>query len=357
MSIYVTKSRLAPLDEYIEELVHIWHSHLLTNEASYVQRLEGDLLSFLNVNNLQLVGNGTLALQLALQALDITEGEVITTPFSYVATSNSIVWQHCSPVFVDIDPTTLTIDCDLLESFITPQTRAILPVHVFGMPCNVDSIEKKAKKHSLKVIYDAAHAFGCEYKGRSLLSYGDISTVSFHATKVFNTAEGGAVICSDQELNHKLNLLKRFGHYIDDYQFVGINAKMSELHAALGVVNLRHFHEEVEGRKLICRLYDKGLSTNVRRLKYPDDYKGNYGYYPVIFSDERQVLEVLNRLAEKDIYPRRYFYPSLNTLKFYRYQPCPVSESISKRILCLPLYGEQETKTVEQICSVVNAVV
>ncbi len=356
MTTYVTRSRLPPLEEYVDELKHIWQSHFLTNEALYVRKLEEELLSLLKVGYLQLVSNGTVALQLALEALDIS-GEVITTPFSYVATSNSIVWQHCEPVFADIEPVTLTLDVSLLERCITPRTRAILPVHVFGMPCNVEVIDKIAKEHGLKVIYDAAHAFGCEYKGRSLLDYGDISTVSFHATKVFNTAEGGAVICKDAGLNHKLNLLKRFGHYIDDYRCVGINAKMSELHAALGMVNLRYFYEEVEERKLICSLYDGALSTHVRRLKYPEHYKGNYGYYPVILNDEHQLTEVLNRLAEKDIYPRRYFYPSLNTLRFYRYQPCPVSESVSKRILCLPLYGGLEPRTVDQICDIINTVV
>jgi len=348
--INVTKSFMPPFEEYEKYLKKIWESGYLTNQGPCVQELEAKLKKFLGVEYFHYVNNGTIALQLALHALDILDGEVITTPFSFAATTTSILWEHCTPVFVDIDENTLEIDPNKIEEKITDKTRAIMAVHVFGYPCDVKKIKEIADKHNLKVIYDAAHAFGTKYMGQSLLSYGDVSTCSFHATKVYHTVEGGACVTNSPIVNEKLDLMKRFGFNKEDYKEVGINAKSSEFHAAMGLANYPYINEVIQKRKNISELYDSLLTGLVKRPTVVDDLEYNYAYYPVIFKDEEELLTVFKELNSQDIYPRRYFYPSLNTLPYLEYVNCPISEDISKRIACLPLYPDLQEEEVKGIC-------
>lgn len=337
--ISVTKTYFPPLEEYQEQLKRIWENQWLTNRGELVKELEGKLKKRLGVSNITLTTNGTLPIQIALKIL-ANGGEVITTPFSYVATTSAIVWENCTPVFVDIHPEYLTIDENKIEEAITPKTTAILATHVFGNPCHVEEIEKIAKKHDLKVIYDAAHCFGVHYKGKSLFEYGDVSTCSFHATKLFHTGEGGAIFCKDEVLNHKLYYSHNFGHNgPEDFYGVGINAKMSELQAAMGLSVIPHMKEIIEARKTIVAYYDNNLDfSRLKKLKLREGSHWNYSYYPVIFESEQQLLKVQKALNEKNIFPRRYFYPSLNTLNYTEVCKMKISESISSRVLCLPLY-------------------
>lgn len=326
------------LSEYSEILKEIWERGILTNQGPCVQELERKMKEYLSVPNFQYLSNGTIALQFALNALNITDGEVITTPFSYVATVSSILWERCTPVFIDIEPDNFTIDSQKIRAAITSKTRAIMGVHVFGYACNVDEIELIAKEYNLKVIYDGAHAFGAKYKGNSLLSYGDISTVSFHATKLFHTIEGGACIIKDNEVSNRLDLTKRFGHNGDTHYQLGINGKTSEFHAAMGLANFPYIDKIISARKTCSELYDKLLNNSLERPKNQNDLDYNYAYYPIVFKSERQLLDVFSELNKMDIYPRRYFYPSLNQLPYINYKHCEISEDISKRIACLPLY-------------------
>jgi dTDP-4-amino-4,6-dideoxygalactose transaminase len=354
--INVTKTFLPDQERYLQYVREIWERGYLTNNGPLLQQLESELKDYLSVDHLYFCGNGTIVLQIAIKALEI-KGEVITTPFSYCATSNAILWENCVPVFVDIDRETFNIDPRLIEASITPDTTAILATHVYGNPCAIEEIELIAKKHNLKVVYDAAHAFGVTYKGKSLLGYGDISTCSFHATKVFHTIEGGALISNHPELDEKLSLLRAFGHRGDEsYHFAGINGKNSEFHAAMGLCNLPHLPAIISARKAICDAYDSQLNWDIleRPLKSEHiDY--NYAYYPVVFPSEDVMKEVMEVLRENEIIPRRYFYPSLNTLSFMPRQiSCPVSEDISQRVLCLPLYVGLESPDIERIASIIN---
>lgn len=352
--IFVTSPHLPDINEYKDYIDQIWNNHQLTNQGPLVTKLEHQLSDYLDVDNFHFLTNGTIALQLALKALDISDGEIITTPFSYVATVSSILWERCTPVFVDIDPETFCIDVDKLEKAVTCKTRAIMPVHVFGYPCDVERIEVIALKHNLKVIYDGAHAFGSKYKSKSLLNYGDITTVSFHATKLFNTVEGGGCIVKDKMISDKLELIKRFGHNIDDYSCLGINGKSSEFHAAMGLCNLKYIDEIIDERKQISKLYDQLLLDKVFRPKVPDDFEYNYAYYPIVLDTEEQLLKVLDSLNKHHIYPRRYFWPSLNKLSYLQdKQQCPVSEDISSRIICLPLYTNLEKLAVKKISELI----
>lgn len=353
--IFVTKSFLPPIEEYNKYTAKIFNNAQLTNQGPLLLELEKRLSEYLKVRNFQYVTNGTIAIQIALKVLGIEDGEIITTPFSYVATTSSILWERCKPVFVDIDPDNFTIDVNKIEEKITPKTRAIIPVHVFGYACNIDGIQKIADKYNLKVIYDAAHAFASIYKGRSLVSYGDISTCSFHATKLFHTIEGGACIIKDDEISKKLNLIKRFGHNVDEHICLGINAKQSEFNAAMGLANLPYLSNIISTRRDISNLYDKLLSGYVKRPKPQQDLEYNYAYYPVVFKDEKQLLNVFKTLNEHNIFPRRYFYPSLNKLPYLKeYQECPISEDICSRIACLPLYVGLQPKQIEYICSLIK---
>ncbi len=356
--INVTKTFLPPFDEYISILKRAWEKAWITNNGELVLELEQKLKKYLGVNNLLFCSNGTIVLQMALKALNITK-EVITTPFSYVATTNAILWEGCTPVFVDIDKNSFCIDADKIESAITDNTQAILATHVYGFPCDVERIQAIAEKHNLKIIYDAAHAFGCEYKGRSLLSYGDVVTCSFHATKIFHTVEGGCIITHDSELNNKLTLYRSFGHLGDDYFSIGINGKNSEMHAAMGLSILPKLENIIKSREKIFSYYNNLLNfKKITRPSFTENFTYNYAYYPVVFQSEEALLKVRKTLSDNNISTRRYFYPSLNNLPHLKDQPiCEISESVSKRVLSLPLYYDLKLSDIERICELINDVI
>lgn len=356
--IHVTKTKLPSLEDYILYLEGVWRTGQLTNNGPLCCELTNNLRSYLDLRHLDLVSNGTLALQLAIKALDL-RGEILTTPYSYVATTNAILWEGCTPVFVDIDPETFCISPDLIEAAITDRTTAILATHVYGYPCDVERIQQIADRHGLKVIYDAAHAFGVRLHGQSLLNYGDCSTLSFHATKLFHTAEGGAVVCKDETTAKQLFLMSKFGHIgEDEYLDIGINAKMSELHAAMGLAVLPSVQEIIAARRDCSLWYDELLDgLKLKRPKTIDGLEYNYAYYPVIFPTHEQMMMVRAALHTQDIIPRRYFHPSLNTLPFLSEslrRPCPVSESIAQRVLALPLYPTLPRQDVERIAACIE---
>lgn len=354
--IYVTQPSLAPLDEFTEILKGVWDRGILTHNGPLVQQLEADLCRKLDLSNMVVVSNGTVALQMAIKALDL-KGEIITSPFTWVATVSAIKWEGCTPVFCDIHAETLNMDASKIEALITDKTVAIMPVHVFGNPCDVEAIEAIAKKHGLKVIYDGAHAIGSKYDGKSLLSYGDITATSLHATKLLNTGEGGACIAADTMLHKKLQRIRFFGH--DDAKDViedGFNGKLTEVHAALGLANLKYYDEVLEDRKTKYEQY-KNLLIVSPKLTFQKILKGetNYSYFPVIFESEESLLSAERTLNENQIFPRRYFYPSVNTYtKIVNYQSTPISEDLSKRILCLPLYYALKAQEIEKICSLIK---
>jgi dTDP-4-amino-4,6-dideoxygalactose transaminase len=352
----VTKTFFPPIEDYNEQLKRIWENGWLTNRGELVRELELKLKTLLEVPFLTLSTNGTLPIQIALKIL-AKEGEVITTPFSYVATTSAVVWENCTPVFVDIHPEYLTIDENKIEAAITSKTTAILATHVFGNPCEVEKIKNIAAKHDLKVIYDAAHAFNVKYHKRSIFNYGDVSTCSFHATKLFHTGEGGAMICQDEDLFMELFRKHNFGHSGPDaFKGIGINGKMSELQAAMGISVFAYLDKIYEGRKKIIEFYNQNLNFHkVRTMKIREGTEWNYSYYPLIFSSEEKLLEVVDVMKENEIVPRRYFYPSLNTLDYLEtHQNMPVSEDIASRILCLPLYLGLPLKTCKLICEIIN---
>ena len=356
--INVTKAFLPPFEEYQNKIKGIWENTWLTNNGPLVRELEDQLKEYLGIKNLLFVTNGTIALQIAIKAMGL-KGEIITTPFSYCATTTSILWENVKPVFVDIEPETYNIDADLIEAAITDKTSAIMATHVYGRPCDVEKIEKIAKKYNIKVIYDGAHCFGANYKSQSLLSFGDITTCSFHATKVFHTIEGGCVICKDDELLIKLAHYRSFGHKNDDYYMMGINAKNSEFHAAMGLCNLPRVADIIEKRRNISQKYDELL--NWAQLKQPkqdiESFEYNYAYYPIMFESEQKLLDVTEALKKEDITPRRYFYPSLNKLPYLDfYNPCPISEKMSVAALSLPLYYDLAINDVVRISKIVNQV-
>ena len=353
--INVTKAYLPEKAEYEKYLTSIWDSVWLTNNGPLLQRLEQELKDHLNVRHLFFCSNGTIAIQIAIKALALTK-EIITTPFSYVATTNSILWENCVPVFVDINDKDFNIDVAGIEAAITEDTEAILATHVYGNPCDVVAIRQIADKHGLKVIYDGAHAFGTLLGDRQVLSYGDISTCSFHATKIFHTVEGGCIITDDDDLARKIMLYRQFGHIHDDYFSIGINGKNSEFHAAMGLCVLPELPAITHNRKLITEAYIEQLVDC--GLQFPVAIAGvqyNYAYLPVVFKSETQMLAVKRVLMENDINSRRYFYPSLNTLPFYQGNKCVRSEDISSRVLALPLYADLALQDVARICGLIKA--
>ncbi|KOS60729.1 DegT/DnrJ/EryC1/StrS family aminotransferase [Lysinibacillus agricola] len=353
----VTQPFMPSKKEYEKLLENLWDTKWLTNNGPYVVELEKELSERLAVHNLTYVTNGTLALQLAIKALDL-QGEIITTPFSFIATTTSITWEGCKPVFVDIDPTTLSIDPEKIETVVTTNTVAIIATHVFGIPCDVERIEAIANKYNLKVIYDGAHAFGVTYKGRSIFNYGDISTYSFHATKVFHTVEGGGITCANKNLATKIELLRSYGYVGEDYYLPGINAKATEFHAAMGICNLNYIEHNLEKRKEISEFYNKLLPSDIHVIYITENVEYNYAYYPVLFNSEDTLLKIVSELKSKEIQTRRYFYPSLNKLPYLKdNNDCPVSESISKRILCLPLYANLDKKIVKKISDIINSII
>ena len=356
--INVTKTYLPNKEKYKKYIDEIYENGWLTNNGPLVQRLEKRLAQYLGVKNIILVSNGTVALEIAYRTLDI-KGFAITTPFSFVATTSSLVTNNILPIFADIDPNSFNLDPKNIEKLITPNTSAIVPVHVFGNACEVEEIEKIANKHNLKVIYDAAHAFDVKYKDQSILSFGDISTLSFHSTKLFHSIEGGALIINDDELVQKARYLINFGiKNAEEIPELGTNAKMNEFEAAMGLCVLDDIEEIKQKRKDILENYRKELKGLVHFQEQNENATENYSYFPVVFKTEEQLLKVQKALNEKDIFPRRYFYPSLDTLEYIEpKQECKISRDISKRILCLPIYAELEKDVQDIIISTIKGIV
>jgi len=351
--IYVTRTFLPPRAEYDAWLDKVYASHVLTNNGPVHKELEDTLRARFDVPYLRLMANGTLALQLAIRALGI-KGKVITTPFSYVATTSAILWEGCEPVFVDIDPKTCCIDPALIEAAITPDTTAILATHVYGIPCDVEAIDVIAKKHGLKVIYDAAHAFDVKYKGKSILAYGDASTLSFHATKLFHTVEGGAVILHDNEADKQLRLLRSFGHVGDEHFSLGINAKMSEVHAAMGMAVLPHMGQLLAERQHLSERYDTSIPAAFSRPSLSARVGYNHAYYPVIVPKVEQREPLVGWLAARGINARRYFFPALNTLPYVKGQRTPCAEAIASSVVCLPLYNGLSERDQDRVIDAMN---
>ncbi len=353
--LYVTKTFLPPIAEYQAYVEKIWNENWLTNQGPLLKEFEEKVSQYLKTPNLHYVANGTVALQLSLRALGLAQGEVITTPFTYVATTSAILWEGLRPVYVDIDENTLCLDPNKIEAAITENTKAIMPVHVFGNACDVEKIDAIAKRHNLKVIYDAAHAFGVAYKDKSLLSYGDVSTCSFHATKLFQTIEGGAVISRDKKISDRVELMKRFGHHGDEHFMLGINAKASEFHAAMGLCNLPYIDQIISRRKIASEQYDQELSGIGLRPQIAKDTTPNYAYYPLVLTNEEKLRSTIDALTAERIFPRRYFYPSLNTLPYTgSNEACPISEKISSSILCLPLFDDISEADIARVSKIVR---
>jgi len=363
-NIYVTEPFLPPLEEFIPDLTQIWNSRLLTNGGPFHEQFEKHLAQHLGVEHLSLFANGTLALITALQALRIT-GEVITTPYSFVATAHSLLWNGLKPVFVDIDPKNRNINPDKIEEFITPNTSAILAVHCYGIPCDTQRIEHIADTYGLKVIYDAAHSFGVKNNGRSILINGDLSILSFHATKVFNTFEGGAIICPDAKIKHRIDYLKNFG-FADETTVVapGINGKMNEFSAALGLLQLRHIDGAITARAAIFQRYAEHLKgmDSIEMIRIPADTTWNYAYCPIYVKPEHPISrdELYARMKKKNIHPRRYFYPLISEFPMYRalhsarQRNLQQATAISRQILCLPIYPALRLEEVDEICHLIN---
>jgi len=351
----VTKAYLPNKEKYQSYVDLIFQSGWLTNNGSLLQELERRLADYLGVRNIILVANGSFALQLAYKALDL-EGEVITTPFSFAATTSTLAWEGLKPVFADINPKTFNIDPAKIEAQITPNTSAIVPVHVFGNPCDVEAIQSIADKYKLKVIYDAAHAFGSEYKDQSVLNFGDVSTLSFHSTKLFHTIEGGAVITNDDELAKKVRLMINFGiSSPTSIDSVGTNAKMNEFEAAMGLCVLDEIDIIRQRRQDIWQVYTNELSNIVEMQQWNEHGKNNCAYAPVLFENENQLLKIEAKLKENNILPRRYFYPSLDTLSYLNSkQICNNSRDIASRILCLPIYPNLEKENIKRILKIIK---
>ena len=356
----VTRSSMPTLEEYVEEIKSIWNTHWLTNMGEKHNRLEAELQKYLKVPNVSLFTNGHMALELGLQALNLS-GEVITTPFTFASTTHAIVRNRLTPVFCDINPEDYTIDVTKIESLITDKTSAIVPVHVYGSICNVEAIEKIANKYGLKVLYDAAHAFGVQYKGRGITSYGDMSILSFHATKVYNTIEGGAICYNDVEYKTKLYRLRDFGIASEELvDSIGANAKMNEFCAAMGICNLRHVDEEITKRKTLYEHYMERLkdTAGLQLNEIQSHVRSNYAYFPVVFDETIFGVsrnEVYDYLAEAGIYTRKYFYPLTNTFACfenkYNVDDTPVARKVANRVLTLPLYPDLDVRDVDRICN------
>jgi dTDP-4-amino-4,6-dideoxygalactose transaminase len=365
LNIYVTQPFLPPLEEFIPYLQKIWDSHILTNGGPFHQELEQKLCEYLGVKYISLFSNGTLALVTALQVLKIT-GEVITTPYSFVATTHALWWNNIKPVFVDIEPYTFNIDPEKIESAITPQTTAILPVHVYGNPCNVLKIKEIADDYGLKVIYDACHTFGVNLNGIPVLNFGDLSVMSFHATKVYNTFEGGAIVCHDEATKKRIDNLKNFG-FVNETTVVtpGINAKMNEVQAAMGLLQLKHIDGSIEKGKQIAEQY-QNLLKNIDGISYIEDIpdvKHCYSYFPVFIDKEiygKTRDEIYEELKRNNIYGRRYFYPLISQFPTYRGLESalpgkmPVAEKVTEEVICLPIYSDLSDKEVNKVVKVIT---
>lgn len=364
--IYVTQPYMPPLEEFVPYLEKIWDSKILTNGGQFHEQLEHALCDYLGVRYISLFTNATIALVTALQALRM-RGEVITTPYSFVATAHSLLWNGIKPVFVDIDPETLNLDPARIESAITPQTTGIMPVHCYGRPCDVSAIQKIADTYNLKVVYDAAHAFGVRDSGGSVLRHGDLAVLSFHATKVFNTFEGGAIVCPDAKTKQRIDYLKNFG-IADEVTVVapGINGKMSEINAAFGLLQLRHVDEALQRRKEIAAAYGRGLAQvrGIRVLPDAGEVFTNHGYFPVLVQEDYPLSrdQLYLKLRERNIYARRYFYPLISEFPMYRGLPSadpahlPVATRAAAQVLCLPIYPALNPVAVEEIVEIISVV-
>ena len=353
----ITKSFFPPIKEYQEQVQRIWDNQWLTNRGALVVELEEKITAHLALEQSKIIimNNGTIPIQIALKVL-ANSGEVITTPFSYVATTAAIVWENCTPVFVDIHPEYLTIDEAKIEAAITDKTTCILATHVFGNPCNIEAIEAIANKHNLRVIYDAAHCFGVTYKGKSIFEYGDISTCSFHATKLFHTGEGGALFTKDSALFNQCYYSHNFGHNGPlDFHGLGINGKISELQAAMGLTVLPYMKHITQTRNDIVDFYNNHLDwKKIKKLKLREGINWNYAYFSIIFEREEVLLLKQKKLYEAQIFPRRYFYPSLNKVGYANFSTMEVSESVASRILCLPLYSDLDKESLKLIVKILN---
>jgi dTDP-4-amino-4,6-dideoxygalactose transaminase len=363
-TIFVTQPFLPPLEEFMPYLNQIWQNKVLTNGGPFHQQLEFELCKYLGVEHIALFTNGTIALVTALQSLRIT-GEVITTPYSFVASSHSLLWNGIKPVFVDVNPNTLNIDPKKIEAAITPQTTAILAVHCYGHPCDVDAIQKIADTYNLKVIYDAAHAFGVQCHSGSVLRHGDLSVLSLHATKVFNTFEGGAIICHDLKSKTRIDQLKNFGH-VGETNVVapGINGKMSEFNAALGLLQLKHIDRIIQKRKEIDLAYRKGLAgiKGIHCLGDAGERVANYAYFPILINHQYPIGrdELYEKMKASGVHPRRYFYPLISEFSMYRGLPSshrdnlPVASQAAAQVLCLPIYPDLAMEIVDEICHLIS---
>lgn len=350
--LHVTEAFLPPIEEYVAYLERIWANGQVTNNGPLVKELEAQLASYLGVKHVIAVSNGDAGLRLALRALDLT-GEVITTPLSYVSTTSSILWSGLIPVFADVDRCSLTIQPDAVEQAITPRTSAIMATHVYGIPCDVDQLESIAAKYGIRIIYDAAHAFGVKFQGRGLVNYGDVSMVSLHATKLFHTCEGGILATNNDQLAARLEWMRRFGHKgTEAFYGVGINAKMSELHAAMGLCNLKHLDRIMDQRKRAWETYAQNLlgSNQLSMPQQPEGTTYNFAYFPLIFPTAAALRRALQSMAERKIFARRYFYPSLNQVaELGSPVTMPVADDVAPRVLCLPLSAATSSNDLQRV--------
>lgn len=356
MTIQVTKTFLPDLDEYVEYLRSIWATGHVTNHGPLVERLERQLAAYLGVKHLLLTCNGTIALQIAIKALRLRD-EVVTTPFSYVATTASLVWEGCRPVFADVDAKTLCLDPENVEAGCTRATTGIVATHVYGNACDVESLSEIARRRGLRLLYDAAHAFAATYRGRALAAYGDAAVLSFHATKLFHTGEGGAVLTDDDDIAHRVRYLRNFGHRgQEEFWGLGINGKVSELHAAMGLSVLPHLPAILERRSALAAVYDGELfGPGITHLRWREGLVRNRAYYPILLSSERELLAVKSRLNEQGVFPRRYFYPALTELPYVAAPPAPIAEDAARRVLCLPLGHDVDPGAALQIAREIRA--
>lgn len=355
--IHVTRSALPPLEGYLDCVRDIFASRWLTNQGAYASRLEQALAAFLHLPGLSLCANGTLALQLALRLLGLNGKKVITTPFTYVATLSALLWEGCTPIFADIDPHSLCIDPAEVERRLKehPDAAGILPVHVYGNACDVEMLAKIAVRHNLKILYDAAHAFGSLLNGKSLFSFGHAAVGSFHATKLFHSVEGGCVVVPDTQSREQLALLRAFGHIDDTHICLGINAKMSELHAAMGLCLLPLVPDMLTRRARLAALYDETLDdANLSRPRLAPGLTWNHAYYPVVFPDSAACMRAMSTLKKCNIHPRRYFYPCLTRLPYIQGASCPIAEDIAERVLCLPFWPDMDEGLVLEIARIVR---
>jgi dTDP-4-amino-4,6-dideoxygalactose transaminase len=357
----VTRPLLPPIEEYEEKLKEIWENNWLTNYGPLERELQSRLKEFLNVENLELFVNGHTSLEVAIKALDLT-GEVITTPFTFASTTQAIINNGLRPVYADIDEEYYNLNPDNIEDLITDKTSAIIPVHVFGNPCEIDKIDKIAKEHDLKVIYDAAHAFGVKIDGEPVVSHGDISMLSFHATKVFNTVEGGSLVYENPELEYKFKALKNFGITPDneEVQYLGVNAKMNEFEAAMGLVNLNHVEDAIAKRKILYEKYLECLSGleskgKVKVLRPKDNVDYNYAYFTIKLNTYEEKVHLFEKLPEYNVYSKRYFYPPCNEFPAYDFEKnTPIAKDVSDTILSLPIYLSLTVEDIERICKIIE---